>query len=122
VTLSAFGAALFARSYIGLYLFGVIGAASAWSLSTTMPGLMNDIVGEEEKGRIVGAAHLAWSLGMTSGNLGGGWLVEIYTGLPFYVATAFCALSTALAWGICQRIYPRKTGIGDRGSGIGEKQ
>ncbi len=108
VTLSALGAALCARSFAGLYLFGVAGAASAWSLSTTMPGLMNDIVDEEEKGRIVGAAHLAWSLGMTSGNLGGGWLVEVHPGLPFYVATAFCALSFLLAWGICQRIYPRR--------------
>ncbi len=110
VTLSALGAALFARSYIGLYVFGVIGAASAWSLSTMMPGVMNDIADEEEKGRIVGATHLAWSLGMTSGNLGGGWLVEIYTGLPFYVATAFCALASVLAWGICQRIYPKRQG------------
>jgi MFS family permease len=73
-----------------------------------MPGLMNDIADEEEKGRIVGAAHLAWSLGMTSGNLGGGWLVEVHPGLPFYVATAFCALSFLLAWGICQRIYPKR--------------
>ena len=108
VTLSALGAALYAQSLVGLYVFGVIGAASAWSLSTTMPGLMNDIAGEEEKGRIVGAAHLAWSLGMTSGNLGGGWLVEVHPGLPFYGVTAFCTVSLALAWGICQRIYPKK--------------
>ncbi len=109
VALSALGAALFARSFAGLYIFGVIGAASAWSLSTTMPGLMNDIAGEEEKGRIVGAAHLAWSFGMTSGNLGGGGLVDIHPSLPFAVVTAFCAVSFALTWGICQRIYPKKT-------------
>jgi MFS family permease len=106
VTLSALGAGLFVGSFIGLYVFGVIGAASAWSLSTTMPGLMNDIAGEEEKGRVVGAAHLAWSLGMTCGNLGGGGLVDLYPPLPFYVVTGFCAVSFLLARGICRRVYP----------------
>ncbi len=106
VTLSALGTGICIRSFEGLYLFGVIGAASAWSLSTTMPGLINDIVGPEEKGRMVGAAHLAWSLGMTSGSIGGGWLVTFQPALPFYITSILCALAFFLAWRICCRIYP----------------
>lgn len=97
VTVSTLLTALFSKSTFGLYLFGTTGAAAAWSLSTTMPSLINDIAGEEEKGRVIGIAHLVWSLGMLSGNLGGGRLVELSSALPFFIATFLCVIAVTCA-------------------------
>ena len=79
-------------------------AASAWSLSTTMPGLLQLIGREGEKGRIVGMAHLVWSAGMLTGNLGAGKLIEWGPSLPFGIAVAFCMGAVACGWGL-YRIY-----------------
>ena len=90
VVLSAVGLALAGHTLVGLYVFGVMAAASAWSLSTTMPGLLRLIARNGESGRVVGMAHVAWSAGMLSGNIGGGRLVEWGSGVPFTVAAVFC--------------------------------
>ncbi|MCZ6636100.1 MAG: MFS transporter [bacterium] len=90
VTLSALGLALTGHTLTGLYAFGILASASAWSLSTTMPGLLQLIGGETEKGRVVGLAHLVWSLGMLSGNLGGGKLIDWGPAIPFGIAVFFC--------------------------------
>jgi len=96
ITGSALGLALFPETVVGLYLFGILGAMSAWSLSTTMPGLINDLAGPEEKGRVLGITHLAWSAGMVLGNLGAGWGVEWNAALPFAVATGCCVVTVVL--------------------------
>ena len=90
VACSALGLALTGHTLIGLYAFGGMATASAWSLSTTMPGLIQHIAHEGEKGRIVGMAHLAWSLGMLTGSLGGGALIEWGPQWPFGIGVAFC--------------------------------
>lgn len=95
VTLSALCTALCARSDVGLYVFGVTGAAAAWSLSTTMPGIIHDVSGPGEQGRVIGMTHLAWSIGMLTGSLWGGKAVEWNPGLPFYVVTV-CGLVTVV--------------------------
>jgi MFS family permease len=97
VTLSAAMTGVFANSVAGLFVFGIMGAASAWSLSTTMPSLIDDLTGEKEKGRAIGVTHLAWSAGMLSGNLAGGALVEYNNSLPFYVAALLCSIAVMLA-------------------------
>ena len=104
VTLSAVGLALTGHTLTGLYAFGVMAAASAWSLSTTMPGLLQLIGREGEKGRIVGMAHLVWSAGMLTGNLGAGKLIEWGPALPFGIAVVFCLGAVACGWGL-YRIY-----------------
>ncbi len=104
VTFSALGLAITGHTLVGLYTFGIIASASAWSLSTTMPGLLQLIAQKGEKGRIVGLAHLAWSLGMLSGNLGGGKLIEWGPSLPFGIAVLFCLGTVTCGWGL-YRIY-----------------
>jgi MFS family permease len=89
-TISAMGLAIWYDSVTGLYVWGIIAAASAWSLSTTMPGLIQLIARDEEKGKLVGTAHFVWSAGMLTGNLGGGWLVDWSADVPFYIGSVFC--------------------------------
>ena len=98
VAISALGLALTAHTLTGIYAFGILATASAWSLSTTMPGLIQLIAREDEKGRVVGAAHLAWSLGMLSGSLGGGKLIDWGPIWPFGISVLFCI--GALACGV----------------------
>ena len=100
VALSALGLALTGHTLAGLYIFGVVASASAWSLSTTMPGLLQITAHEGEKGRVVGIAHVAWSAGMLSGNLGGGKLIEWGSALPFGIGFVLCLGAVACGVGL----------------------
>jgi MFS family permease len=100
VTLSAVGLASTPHHLGGLYAFGMLGAAAAWSLSTTMPGLVNERAGAAEKGRVLGVTHLAWSFGMLSGSLGGGKLVNLNPALPFLITAVGCAVAVVLGIGL----------------------
>jgi MFS family permease len=98
ITISAIGLALGAGSVPALWTFGVLGACSAWSLSTTMPLLIDDAAGPGERGRIVGLTAFAWNAGMLGGNQVAGVLATsplgaAHPGLPFALA-AFCGLGT----------------------------
>jgi MFS family permease len=100
ITLSAVGLALGARSVGALWGYGILGACAAWSLSTTMPLLIDSAARSGEKGRVVGLTALAWSAGMLTGNLVAGALAsgplsERWPGLPFALA-ALCGLGTAV--------------------------
>ena len=99
-TISAIGLALWHNSVTGLYIWGIVAAASAWSLSTTMPGLIQLIAKEEEKGKLVGTAHFVWSAGMLTGNLGGGWLVDWSPDMPFYMGGVFCLAAWLCGFGL----------------------
>jgi len=96
VAVSVLCTGLFAESVAGLYVFGVAGAAAAWSVSTMMPRLIDAVSGPDEKGRVVGMAHLAWSFGMLSGSLWGGRAVEWSPGLPFYAVSVLCVITVVL--------------------------
>ena len=85
-TLSALGLALYADSIVGIYVFGILAAASAWSLSTTMPGLLQLVARPGEQGRLVGLAHFVWSAGMLTGNLGAGHLIDVNPAWPFAIS------------------------------------
>ena len=100
VTVSAIGLMLTGHTLTGLYVFGIMAAGSAWSLSTTMPGILQIIAKEDEKGRVVGIAHVAWSAGMLSGNLGAGKLIEWGPALPFGIGTVFCIGAVACGLGL----------------------
>lgn len=110
VAVSALGLALTGHTLWGLYTFGIIAAASAWSLSTTMPGLIQLIADEGEKGRVVGAAHLSWSLGMLSGSLGAGKLIEWGPAWPFGIGFLFCLGALGCGIGL-YRIHGRDTQV-----------
>ena len=97
IALSAIGIAFSVNSTIGLYVFGILGAGVAWSLSTTMLRFINEFFGAEEKGRGVGITHLAWSTGFLFGKLIGGKLESISVSLPFFVAAGLVVISAGLA-------------------------
>lgn len=110
ITLSAVGLALGARSEAALWVFGILGACAAWSLSTTMPLLIDAAARPGEKGRVVGLTALAWSAGMLTGNLVAGALAsgplgERWPGLPFALA-ALCGLGTVWLAGEITRKTP----------------
>lgn len=96
VAVSALGTGLFAESLLGLFVFGISGAVSAWSVSTMLPRLMSLAAGPGEKPHLVGWSHLAWSLAMVCGNLWGGFAVELHSGLPFAVVFVGCVVTVYL--------------------------
>jgi MFS family permease len=104
VALSAVLLATFADSLAGLYALGIMGAASAWSLSTTMPALIADVSGEGEKGRVLGATHFCWSAGMLFGSLAGGHLIEYSAGLAFGAGAAAALLAAVTAAALYGRL------------------
>ena len=100
IAISAAGLALTGHTLLGLYVFGIMGAASHWSLSTARPGLLQITAREGEEGRVVGISHLVWSAGMLSGNLGGGKLIEWGPALPFGLAAVLCVGAVLCAVGL----------------------
>lgn len=90
--------AIWADSLWALWVFGIALSASAWSLSTTMPVLMNSMAAGQERGKIVGATHLAWALGMGAGKFAAGWLLEIDPSACYIAGSALCAATAVWAW------------------------
>ena len=84
--ISIFGLAAAGGEMWGFFVFGVTGACAAWSLSTLMPTLVSMAASDEEHGRVLGALHLLWNLGMMIGAMLGGALLSIAVGLPFLIA------------------------------------
>lgn len=98
VTLLAFGVAFFHNSFIGLQVFGILGAGAAWALSTTIPRFINEFTEPDEKGHGVGLTHLAWSTGFLLGYVASGFLVNISVHVPFIVAGISLIFSTGIAY------------------------
>jgi len=69
-----------------VFIFGTVGIAAAWSLSTLLPSLVALVTVPEDRGRVLGFIHLWWNLAMIVGSLAGGALFEIASGLPFLAA------------------------------------
>jgi MFS family permease len=109
IIVSAVGLAMGARSVPALWCFGVLGACAAWSLSTTMPMLIDRTSRAGEKGRLVGLTALAWSAGMLFGTLVAGRLASgpvgtQQPGLPFALAALCCVGTLLLALAIRRRL------------------
>ena len=85
IVIDALLLARFSTSYAGLFAAGVLGSGAAWSLSTLMPGLIDEISGAGEKGRAVGLLQGVWSSAMLSGSLLAGALVPVAALLPFLI-------------------------------------
>jgi len=83
--LAGLGLTVSAGRLWGLFGFGVLGIAAAWSLSTLMYVWVNDGVPKAEHPSTFGLLHAVWSLSMICGSLLGGWLVSPMPGLPFLV-------------------------------------
>ncbi|MCS6861876.1 MAG: MFS transporter [Abditibacteriales bacterium] len=98
VALSALLLTFSTQSLPALYLLGVMTAAAAWSLSTTMPGIINHVAGSAEKGRLMSLTHVAWSVAMATGTWGAGRLVDGNPALIFAVAAGMCAVAMLCGW------------------------
>ena len=99
-TLSAIGLVFYSDSITGIYVFGTLAAASAWSLSTTMPGLLQLVARPGEQGRLVGFAHFVWSAGMLTGGLGGGYLMDVSSTQPFAISVGLMLVALYCAVGL----------------------
>ena len=99
--------ALCVHTRAGLWIGGIAITAVAWSLSTTMPALMRSMTSESQKGRIVGATHVAWAAGMVTGQVGGGWLLDprFDPAACYFAASVCCAAGAICAW-MATRPFP----------------
>jgi MFS family permease len=103
VTLCALGTAVWGHELWGLYVFGIAGAAAAWSLSTAMPPLINELAGPAEKGRLMALTHLLWSAGMLSGSVAGGALDAVGPSGPmlaFAIVGGLNLITVVVAWSL----------------------
>lgn len=110
VVCSAVLAGLFSGSVIGLYIFGIMGACTAWSLSTLMPGLIKELSEPGEEGRTLALTHLVWSTAMLLGSLAGGSLVVHGGELPFVLVGVLNLGSVVLAVALWRRRTPLLSG------------
>jgi predicted MFS family arabinose efflux permease len=108
IILSGVGLAVTAGTVWGLFLFGVLGVAAAWSLSTLMYVWVADGVAKPEHASSFGLLHAVWSISMIAGSLLGGWLVRSAAGLPFLVAALLNVGSIFLALAYYRRLAPRQ--------------
>jgi MFS family permease len=83
---AALGLAAFSQQLWGIFVFGILGAAAAWSLAALMFVLVADGLPRAEHGRAFGLLHATWSIAMVCGSVLGGALTRVTTGLPFLVA------------------------------------
>jgi MFS family permease len=102
------GLALTAGAAAGLFAFGVVGVAAAWSLSTLMYVWVADGVGPAERPSAFGLLHAVWGLSMIAGSLAGGWLARGGAGLPFLAGGLLNLLSPFLALAYYRRIRGQK--------------
>lgn len=93
-----------ANTVWGLFGFGVMGIAAAWSLSTLMYVWVADGVAQPDHASTFGLLHAVWSLSMISGSLLGGWLVRLTPGLPFLIGGLINIGALALAMVYYKRV------------------
>jgi MFS family permease len=83
--ISGAGLALSGGALWGLFAFGVLGNAAAWSLSTLMYVWVNDGVPRAAHPAAFGLLHAVWSLSMITGSMLGGWFAAAHPG-PVFLA------------------------------------
>ncbi|HEY9076194.1 MAG TPA: MFS transporter [Anaerolineaceae bacterium] len=90
------GLAVFRSTLWGLYVFGVLGIAAAWSLSTLMYVWVNDGIPKSDHPSVFGLLTAVWSLSMICGSVFGGWTGTALPWLPFLVGAALNAAALIL--------------------------
>jgi MFS family permease len=70
----------------GLFVFGTLAIAAAWSLSTLLPLWVARVTPSPERGRVLGWIHLWWNAAMMAGAMVGGAMVERWPSAPFVIA------------------------------------
>ncbi|NCO33126.1 MAG: hypothetical protein AUJ92_11115 [Armatimonadetes bacterium CG2_30_59_28] len=92
IPLSVLALAASAKSVTAFYVFGITNASVAWSLSTIIPGLVNDCSQEEEKGQLMSLTHFCWSLGMATGTLMAGAVIGWGATMVFIISAAAASI------------------------------
>jgi len=105
------GQGIFATQLWSYYVFGVLGIAAAWSLSTLMPVLIAESTDVEERGRVMGALDILWNLAMIGGAMIGGALLELAMGLPFAVVAVLNVAAIAVAVSFFRLVQVRRVEI-----------
>jgi MFS family permease len=104
LVLSVLATGLLPDQVWGVFLFGTLGTAAAWSLSTLLPSWVAQVTVSQERGRVLGWIHLWWNLAMIVGSMVGGALYERWAGVPFLLAGALNVFSIALAFVFFQMV------------------
>jgi MFS family permease len=92
----------------GLFVFGTLSTAAAWSLSTLLPLWVARVTAPPERGRVLGWIHLWWNAAMMTGSMVGGALYERGPSLPFLIAGTLNLGAIVLA-ALFFRMADRKT-------------
>lgn len=107
VTTAAIGQALLTAHPWALVGFGLLGAGAAWSVSTTMTTLVRELSTEEERAKLLGLTHMAWSIGFMSGTLAAGYLAQRaglgQAPLALQISAVCCCIAVACAWVVLPR-------------------
>lgn len=107
VTVAAMGQGLFTAHPWVLMGFGLLGAGAAWSVSITMTTLVRELSTEEERAKLLGVTHMAWSAGFMSGTLAAGYLAKrVGLGqapLALLISAGCCCIAVACAWVVLPR-------------------
>lgn len=82
----------------GVFIFGSLGLAAAWSLSTLLPSLVAEVTAPEERGRVLGWIHLWWNLAMSVGAMAGGAMFEVAARLPFGISAVLNVIAIGLVF------------------------
>lgn len=104
IAVCAAGLGLSPDSLLGLFTFGTGLTGTAWAVSVLVPSLIDEIASSEEKNRLVGLGHLAWSTSMAIGGIAGGVLVEINSSLPFFLGVFLALGGAACLLALCRRL------------------
>ncbi len=99
-----FGVAVFPSRIALLFVFGALGHAAAWSLSTLFPILVAEVTKAQERGRALGLIHLFWNLAMILGPATGGFMYEFCIALPFFVSGGLNVFSLFLLRSYFRRV------------------
>ena len=89
-------AAVLHTATVGLFVTGTLWSMTAWGLSTTVPPLMRQLGRGVDDGRVVALMHTLWSMGMLSGMIAAGELIELTPRAPFVFA-AGCLVLTCVS-------------------------
>jgi predicted MFS family arabinose efflux permease len=96
---AATGQTLLHQQVWALWVFGIIGAGAAWSLSVTMTSLVRLLSDESGRARLLGITHGVWSAGFVAGTLLTGTLAARpgREGLVFGLGAVSCIVAAVAA-------------------------
>ncbi len=100
------GLAFFSDRLWGVFVFGILGSAAAWSIAALLFLLVSDGVPREEHGRVFGLLHVSWNVAFMTGSIVGGALMSLATGLPFAVAALLCLVAIGVLFVFYAQVKP----------------